>query len=131
MIGETSLRRGIRSGAAQPDAEVARQLAVAGGQCLRFASREESRVEATVVAHARSAGSQVHDFDDVRMALIGAGTVVVVASVRGTHRACGHFADSAHRSMVHRRPLTSLVQFLGIPAVWSAGNLSLHWTPRA
>lgn len=92
---------------AQRDTDIARQLPMVGGQCLGLATREESRVEPTVVAHAHRAASQVDDLDGVRVTLIGTRTVVVVASVRGGHRACRHLGDAAHR-FSHGDPSTSL-----------------------
>ncbi len=77
---------------------------MADGQCFGFATRKESGVEPAVVAHADGPASQVDDLHHVWVTGIGPETVVVVTSMRGCHRACGHFGDSAHRLLLHRRP---------------------------
>jgi hypothetical protein len=74
------------------------------GQCRGRTSRQEARIESTVVAHADGPSSQVHNLHHVRMAGIDAGTVVMIASMRGRHGACGHLRDSAHRLLLHRGP---------------------------
>ena len=61
------------------------------------------------MAHGDRSASQVHDFHHVRVTVISAETVLVVASMRGSHRACGHFGDSGHRLLLHCRPPGALL----------------------
>jgi hypothetical protein len=37
--------------------------------------------------------------------MVRAETVLVIATMRGSHRACGHFGDPGHRLLLHRRPV--------------------------
>jgi hypothetical protein len=77
------------------------------------------------MAHGDRSASQVHDLHHVRVTVFRAEMVLVVASMRGSHRACGHFGDSGHRLLLHYRP-PALSWRQPHAAVWAAVNLSIH-----
>ena len=104
LLGDRDAAVVLDQGAMQCDADLARQLPVTGGQYLGLATRQEPRVEPAVMAHGDRSASQVHDLHHVRVTVIRAETVLVVASMRGSHRACGHFGDSDYLLLLHGRP---------------------------
>jgi hypothetical protein len=61
---------------------------------------------------------------------IGAETVVVVASMRGCHRARGHFGDSAHRLLLHHCPPLLSPDVSPTPWCGPSPDLSIHCNPR-
>ena len=97
-------------------------LPVAGRQRRGLTGREESRIELAVVAHGDGPTSQVHDLYQVGVALIPGVTVVVIATVRSSHRACGHFVASGHGLVFHHRPRLFLPGVSPHPAVWTSVN---------
>lgn len=84
--------------------------------------REESRIELAVVAHGEGSTSQVHDLHQVGVALIPGVTVLVIATVRSSHRACGHFDASGHGFLFHRRLRLFLPGVSPHPALWTYVN---------
>jgi hypothetical protein len=88
--------------------------------------REESRIELAVVAHGDGAASQVHDLHQVGVAFIPGVTVLVIAAVRSSHRACGHFDASGHGLEFHRRLRLFLPGVSPHPAVWTSVNRYLQ-----
>ena len=119
-----------RSGAAQLDVDLAGQVTMAGGQCLGLPTRQEPRVEPAIVAHADGPASQVHDLHHMRMAGIGGETVVMIASMGGRRRACGHLRDSPHRFLLHRRPRL-LSRLRSHPVCGPSPDLFIHCNPRS
>jgi hypothetical protein len=84
--------------------------------------REESRIELAVVAYGDGPASQVHDLHQVGVAFILGVTVLVIATVRSSHRACGHFDASGHGWVFHRRLRLFLPGFSPHPGVWTSVN---------
>lgn len=97
-------------------------LPVAFRQRRGLAVREESRIELAVVAHGDGPASQVHDLHQVGVAFISGVTVLVIATVRSSHRACGHFDASGHGLVFHRRLRLFLPGVSPHPAVWTSVN---------
>src|SRR5687767_6362742 len=97
-------------------------LPVAGRQRRCLTVREESRIELAVVAHGDGSASQVHDLHQVGMAFIPGVTALVIATVRSSHRACGHFDASDHGLVFHRRLRLFLPGVSPLPASWISAN---------
>ena len=126
LVRDVLMRRCPGSGAAQFDADLECHFAVADGECLGLATRQKPRIEPAVMAHGDRPASQVHDLHHVRVTVLRAETVLVVASVRGSRRAGGHFGDSGHRLLLHRRPRPVALLAAALAAVWTAVSLFIH-----